>query len=117
MLLLLVMELVILFQSSNEMQVMVHRVTKAMALHKEPIRLHTSPPSTAHLRAYIAGRDGQLLGAQSLTPDREEITQSPPSNPHPDGTAPCQFHMDLGDLGDAQLRQLMEDLWQKVANQ
>ena len=39
------------------MQVAVHRVTKATALHKEPIRLHTSP-SAAHLRAYRAMRDG-----------------------------------------------------------
>ena len=46
-------------------------------------------------------------------PDREEIAQSPPSNPHPDGRSPQQFHMDLG---DAQLRQLMEDLWQEVAH-
>ena len=47
-----------LFQSSDEMLAVVCRVTKAMACHKEPIRLCTSPLSTAHLRAYIAGRDG-----------------------------------------------------------
>ena len=35
--------------------------------------------------------------------------------PHSEGRALHQFHMDLGDLGDAQLRQLMEDLQQEVA--
>ena len=52
------MELVILFYSSYEMMTVAHRATKAMALCEEPIKLHTSPPSIAHLRAYIAGRDG-----------------------------------------------------------
>ena len=107
---LLAKELVILFQSSDKMQVTACRVTKVTAWYKEPIRLHTSSPSTAHLRAYIAARDGWPSGAQSLTPDREEVPQSPPSNPYPDGRAQCQFHMDLG---DAQLR-LMEDLQQEV---
>ena len=45
-------------------------------------------------------------------PDREEIPYSPPNNPYLDGKAPHQFHMNLG---DAQLRQLMEDLWQEVS--
>ena len=52
-----VMELVIVFHSSEETLVMVHMVTKATAWHEEPIKLHTSPPSTTHLRAYIAGRN------------------------------------------------------------
>ena len=39
----LVTELVILFCSSNEMLAMACRVTKAMVLCKEPIRLYTSP--------------------------------------------------------------------------
>ena len=75
-----------------------------MVLHEEPIRFHTSPPSTTHLRAYIAVRDRQPSGAQSPTPDREEIPQLSTSNPHPNGRTPHQFHMDLG---EAQLRQLV----------
>ena len=51
-----------------------------------------------------------------LTPEGEEVSWSPPSDPHPDGRAPHQFHMDLRDLGDAQLWQLMEDLWQEVVH-
>ena len=108
-----VTESVILFQSSDKMLLAACRVTKAMAWHKEPIRLHTSPPSTTHLRAYIAGRDGWPSGTQYLTPDKEEFPQSPPSNPHLDGRAQHQFHMDLG---DAQLKQLMEDLQCEVAH-
>ena len=38
-----------------------------------------------------------------------------PSDPHSDKRPPCQFHMDLRDLGDAQLRQLIEDFWQEGA--
>ena len=88
------------------------KVIKATVLCKEPIRLHTSSPSTAHLRAYIAVRDKQLSGTQSPTPDRE-IPQPSSSNPYLEGRTLCQFHMDLG---DAQLRQLMEDLCQEVAH-
>ena len=39
------------------MMAAVHRVIKAMAWHEEPIKLYTFP-STTHLRAYIARRDG-----------------------------------------------------------
>ena len=96
------------------MLVVASGVIKAMGLCKEPIRLHTSPP-TGHVRAYTAVRDGEPSGAQSPTPDREEVPQPSASNPHPDGRTPHQFQMDLGDLGDAQLRQLTEDLHQEVA--
>ena len=33
---------------------------------------------------------------QSLTPEGEEVSWSPPGDPHSDGRVPCQFHMDLG---------------------
>ena len=107
-----VTELVVLFHFMDKMLIMACGVTKAMVLYKEPISLHTSPPSTAQMRAYIAVRDGWPLGIQSPTPDREEIPQPSPSNPQPDGRTLCQFQMDLG---DSQLRQLMEDLCQEVA--
>ena len=81
MLLFLAMQSVILFSSGDKMLAVVHKVTKATAWHEESIRLHTSPPITTHLRAYIAMADGQPSGTQSLTPDREEVPQSPPSNP------------------------------------
>ena len=43
-------------------------------------------------------------------------SQSSPSNPHLDGRTTYQFYIDLGDLRDAQLRQLMEDLCQEVVH-
>ena len=91
-------ELVVLFHSTDEVLVMAHGFVKAMALHEEPIRLHMTPPSAVHVRAYIVVRDGEPSGTQPLTPDREEVPQPSPSDPYPDGRTPHQFHMDLGDL-------------------
>ena len=104
------------FCSSEQMLVTAHLVTKALAWCDESIKLHTNPTSTTHLRAYVAGRNAHHLGTQSLTLEGEEVSQSPPSDTHPDGRTPHQFHMDVGDLGDAQLWQLMEDIWQEVAH-
>ena len=72
---------------------MAHGVFKVMALHKVPIWLCTSPLflSTSHVRAYVALRDGEPSGTQSLTPDREEVSQPSSSNPHPDGSTPISF--------------------------
>ena len=67
---------------------MAHLATKAMAWCDEPIKLFPHPPSTAHLRAYVAGRSACPSGTQFLTPEGEEISQPPPSDPHPDGRAP-----------------------------
>ena len=53
----LVTESVVLFHSMDKMLVMACEITKATALHEEPIRLHTSPTSTAHVRAYITVGD------------------------------------------------------------
>ena len=87
-------------------------VVKATALHKEPIRLRMAPSSTAHVRAYIVARDGEPSDTQPPNPDRQEELQSSPSDSHPDGRTPHQLQMDLG---DAQLRKLMEDLHWEVA--
>ena len=100
------------FGSSEEMLATAHRVTKATAWHGEPIRLHTSP-STAHLRAYMARRNGWPWGSQSLTPYGEEVLQLPLVTPHPDG----RIHTNsTWDLRDAQLRQLKENLQQDIAH-
>ena len=108
----LVAELVVLFHSMEKMWVTVHGVIKATALCKEHIRLRTTPHFTTHVRAYIVVRDGETSGTQPLTLEREEELQSSPSDPHLDGRTPCQFQMDLG---DTQLKQLMEDLCREVA--
>ena len=54
--------------------------------------------------------------APSLWPWKGRSFLVTPSDPYIDGRAPHQFHMDCRDLGDAQLQQLMEDLWQEVAH-
>ena len=81
-------ELVLLFHSMDEM---LCGVIKAMALHEEPIRLSMTPPSTAHVRAYIAVRDGEPSGTQPLTPDREEEPQPSSSDPHQGGGPHINF--------------------------
>ena len=55
------------------------------------------------------------LQAPSSDPNREEGPQPSPSDPHLGGRTLCQFQANLGDLGKAELRQLMEDLCQEVA--
>ena len=106
-----VAEVVLLFHSTDKMLVMVHGVIKAMASCEEPIRLRMAPPSTTHVRAYIAVRDGEPSGTQPPTPDREEELKPSPSDSHPDGRTSHQIQMDLG---DAQLGQLMEDFCWEV---
>ena len=108
-------EWVILFHSTDEMLVTACGVIKAMALYEEPIRLRMSPPSATHVRAFMAARNGEPLGAQPPTPDMEEDPKPSPSDPHPDGKTPHQLQVNLGDLEDAELQQLMEDLCWEVA--
>ena len=87
----LAMESVVLFCSANTMLVMAHGIIKATAFCEETIWLCMSSPSTAHVRAYVAVRDGHPAGTHSPTPDREEAPQPSPSNPQPDGRTPCQY--------------------------
>ena len=94
-----VMESIVVFWSSNEILATVCMVTKAMAWQEEPVELHTFPPPTVHLRAYIAGRNACPLGTQSLTSEGEKVHMSPPRKPKPDWRAPGQFHITPRDLG------------------
>ena len=80
---------------------------------KEPIRLHTCPPTTTLLRAYVAERGVHPSGTQIPTPGREVVSQLPPSNPHPEESLLPPFQVALR---DAQLRQLMEDFRQEAAH-
>ena len=56
---------------------MAHLVTKAMAWCDAPFKLHTHPPSTTHLRAYVAGRNAHPSGIQSLMPEGKEVPSHP----------------------------------------
>ena len=92
-------ELVIMFWSSKEMLAVTHMVTKPMAWYEEPIQLCTSPPSTTHLSAYIAWRNAQPLGIQSLTSEGEEVPQSLPSNANMVGGSHANSTWTLGTWG------------------
>ena len=103
-------ELVILFHSMDEMLVMVHGVIKAMAFHDEPITLAMSAPSGAHVRAFMATRDGEPSGTQPPTPNGMKEPQQSPNDPHQGGRTPHQLQVNLGDLVDAKLQQFKKDL-------
>ena len=55
-------------------------------------------------------------GTQTPIPGRDVVSWLSPSNPHPEERPLPPFQMALRDLGDAQLRQLMEDLQQKAGH-
>ena len=59
-------ESVILFHTTDELQVMVCGVVKASPLCKEAIRVRSSPPSATHVRAYMAAVNGEPSGAPPL---------------------------------------------------
>ena len=80
-----------------------------MTLHKEAIKVRTSPPSASHVRAYIVVLDGEPSDAQHPTPDRERIPHHSPMTITWVGVPPCQLQANLGDLADDKLQQLIED--------
>ena len=49
------------FQSTPKMMATMHFLGVAMAWCKEPIRLHTSPPTNTNLRSYVAVRDSMAI--------------------------------------------------------
>ena len=107
---------VMLFHTTDELQIVACGVVKAWMLHEEAIIVRTSPPSAAHVRAYMAVVNGEPFGAQPPPSDGEEEPHSSPSNPHLSGRTP-QLQVNLGDLADDELQQLMEDLHWEVALQ
>ena len=84
MLWLLAMELVVTFQSSEDMLATVCLVMMATVWHDVPIKLHTCPPTAIHIRAYMAGRSACPYSTQSPTPEGE-VSQLILSDLHPDG--------------------------------
>ena len=62
----LVMELVVLFHKTEEMQLASHAAIKAMELRDEPIAVWTIAPSEHHIRAYISVVGGDPSKPRSL---------------------------------------------------
>ena len=79
---------VMLFHSTDDMQLLACGVIKAMTLHEESITILSSPPSATHVRAYMAVMDGEPSGTPHPTPDREADPQLSPRDPHPGGRTP-----------------------------
>ena len=98
-----VIESVMLFYTADELQIVVCVVVKAMTLCDESITVRTSPPSATHVRAYMAGVNGEPSGIQPLPPNREEEPPFPLSNPHLGGRTPQHLQANLGDLTDNEL--------------
>ena len=110
-------ESVMLFHTTDELQIKTCVVTKASMLHDEAIRVRTSPPSATHVRVYMAAVGGEPSSTQPLPSNGEEEPHLSPSNPHPGGRTPQHLQANLGDLADNELCQLMEDLCWEVALQ
>ena len=107
-------ESVVLFHTADKLQIVACGVMKASTLHDEAIKVRTSPPSAAHVRAYMAVVNGEPSGTQSLPSDGEEEPHLSPGDPHPGWRTLQQLQANLGDLTDGELWQLMEDLFQVV---
>ena len=94
-------ELVVLFHTTDELQIMAFGVVKASMLQKEAIKVRTSPPSATHVRAYMEAVNGETSSTQPPPSDREEEPCLSPRNPHPGGWTPQQLQANLGDLVDS----------------
>ena len=55
---------VMLFHTTDELQIMMCGVLKASMLHDETIRVRTSPTSATHVKAYLAAVGGEPSSAQ-----------------------------------------------------
>ena len=106
---------VMLFHTTDELQITTHRVLKALTLCDETIKVQTSPPSAAHMWAYMAVVNGKLSGTQPLPSNGEEGHHLSPSNPHPGGRTPQHLQANFGDVTDNELWQLMEELCREIA--
>ena len=94
------------------MMAMTHLLVVATVWHKKPITLH--PPTNTHIRDYVAVRNRHPSGAPVKNPGSGYHPSLPLVTLSLKGSPP-KIHMTLRDLGDAQLRQLMEDLQQEAA--
>ena len=106
----LVTKSIMLFQSVDDMKHTTCRAIKATVLHEEAIVIRVSPPSTTHMRAYMAVVGGEPSRTQPSHSDGKEVLHSPAGNPHPGGGMLQHLQADLRDLADGELCQLMEDL-------
>ena len=101
------MELVVLFQSTDELQHTTRRIVKMMELWGEAITVRAMAPSEAHVTVYLA--------MAHLNPSNgESEPHTPPQQTPPSGRTLHHLQVELGDLADHELHQLVEDLTQEI---
>ena len=72
---------IILFQLADDMQCATCGAIKVMVLHEEAIVIRASPPSAAHVRAYMAVVGGEPSRPQPPPSEGEEEVHLPTGNP------------------------------------
>ena len=77
------MELVVAFQSSEEMLATAHLVTMAMVWHDDPVRQQTQPPTAAKIKEYVTTRDRHPSGTPALMLSGDLVPPSSPSEGGP----------------------------------
>ena len=102
------MELVVLFSSTDELQCTTHRIVKVMELQGEAITVKAMAPSEAHIRAYHVTSHGNPSNG-------EGELHTPPQQTPPSRGMPSHLQAELGDLGNHELQQLVEDLTHEIA--
>ena len=107
-------ESVMLFYTMDELQITAWGVVKVMTLCDEAIRVRTSPPSSNHMRVYMAVVTGKPSGIQPPPSNGEEEPHTSPSNPHLGGRSPQHLKANLGNLRGNELQQLMEELCREI---
>ena len=71
-------ETVLTFWSTSKMTAMIHLLGVAMAWCDKPIRICIHPPTSTHIRDYIAARGRHPYDTQTPCTEREMVTHSPP---------------------------------------
>ena len=91
-------EALFMFQSTSKLGAAAHLLGVAMAWYNESTRLHSCPPTNAHLRDYVAARGRCPSGTHTLSPGREVVSQSPLVTPTLKRGPHCSSAWPLGTL-------------------
>ena len=103
-----VAESVILFRSLEDVNCVHHTLLDVMELHDEAVMVWTMAPTEAHVATFTA-----MWHSNPIVGDGEPHT--PPYQTPPSEETLHHLHAQLGDLNDSELRQLIKDLSQEIA--
>ena len=99
---------VVLFSNVTDVNRTQHVLPDVSEFHNEAIATQTMAPMQAHITAFI-----KMWHSNPATGEGELHT--PPYRTPPNEETPCCIHVQLGDLNDSELRQLVRDLLQEIA--